>query len=130
MQSKTLTIFIDRPPNKVYAFVSDLSKMPLWAKTFCRSIRKEVGDWVMQTDQGELMIRIAPRNELGILDHYVIPAPGVEIFVPMRVVANGEGSEVVFTLFQQPGMTKDRFAADGEMVRRDLNTLKSVLEQK
>ena len=83
----------------------------------------------MQTAQGEFKIHLAPRNDMGILDHYVIPSPGQEIFVPMRVVANGGGSEIIFTLFQQPGMTDEQFAADGEMVRQDLQTLKKVLEE-
>lgn len=64
----------------------------------------------------------------GVLDHWVTPAPGVEVYVPMRVVANGEGSEVIFTLFQQPGMTDEQFAADARLVEQDLATLKKVLE--
>ena len=50
-------------------------------------------------------IRIAQKNDFGILDHTMIPTPGVEVFVSMRVVPNGSGSEVIFTLFQQPGMS-------------------------
>ena len=75
-----------------------------------------------------MKIKIAPKNEFGILDHTVIPAPGIKVFVPMRVVPNGSMSEVIFTLFQQPGMSDQDFARDQGMVEQDLATLKQVLE--
>jgi len=37
---------------------------------------------------------------------------GAEIYTPMRIVENGEGAEVLFTLFRQPGMSDEKFAAD------------------
>lgn len=84
---------------------------------------------VLETPQGPVKIRFAEKNEYGVLDHYVSPAPGVEIYVPMRVVANGSGSEVLFTLFHSPGMSEEAFAEDACMVERDLRGLKSMLER-
>ena len=46
----------------------------------------------------------------------------------MRVVPNGEGSEVIFTLFQQPGMPDENFLSDQDLVRQDLAVLKQVME--
>jgi hypothetical protein len=46
----------------------------------------------------------------------------------MRVVTNGTGSEVLFTMFQLPGMSDHQFAEDVAMVARDLQSLKVVLE--
>jgi hypothetical protein len=48
---------------------------------------------------------------------------------PLLVVPNGDGAEVVFTLFRQPEMTDERFAADVAWVERDLTALKAVLER-
>lgn len=73
-------------------------------------------------------VRFAEKNRFGVLDHYVNPVPDVEVYVPMRVLANGSGSEVMFTLFRMPEMTDDKFAEDAAMVEQDLNTLKTVLE--
>ncbi|MEX2622340.1 MAG: hypothetical protein WD651_01275 [Acidimicrobiia bacterium] len=56
------------------------------------------------------------------------PDLAVEIYVPMRVILNGEGSEVLFTLFQAPDMSDDVAAGDAKQVERDLATLKVVLE--
>ena len=83
----------------------------------------------METPQGPVKIRFAEKNDFGVLDHYVTTAQGVEIYVPMRVVPNGFGSEVIFTLFKTPEMSDQRFAEDAGMVERDLKTLKSVLEK-
>jgi hypothetical protein len=46
----------------------------------------------------------------------------------MRVLANSSGSEIIFTLFRQPGMSNDKYAEDIGLVERDLETLKHVLE--
>jgi hypothetical protein len=74
-------------------------------------------------------LRFVAHNDLGVLDHYVSPAPGVEIYAPMRVLANGSGAEVLFTLFQLPGMSDEEYAEDAGLVTRDLETLKDVLEK-
>lgn len=129
MKSQTLNVSIECHPRKVYEFVSNLDNLPKWATTFVKEIRKSGDDWIAQTPQGPATFRMAAHNDFGVLDHTVIPAPGVEVFVPMRVVPNGSGSEVIFTLFRQPNMTDESFARDQEMVIRDLNTLKKLLEQ-
>ena len=129
MQSKTLNITINCAPKKVYEFVSNPEKMPEWAKAFCLAVTKQNGEWVMKTPHGAAAIRFAPQNEYGILDHYVKVAPGVEVYVPMRVVPNEKGSEVIFTLFRMPQMTEEDFARDIEWVTRDLTSLKEVLEK-
>jgi hypothetical protein len=46
----------------------------------------------------------------------------------MRTVANGTGTEVLFTLFRVQGMSDEKFAADAQWVTRDLNALKALLE--
>jgi hypothetical protein len=77
---------------------------------------------------GRAILRFAERNDLGVLDHTVILASGAEIRVPLRVVPNGRGCEVMFTLFRQPGMTDEIFARDAEWVAKDLAALKALLE--
>jgi hypothetical protein len=47
----------------------------------------------------------------------------------VRVVPNGTGAEVMFTLLKTPDMTEETFAADAAAVQRDLNSLKAMLER-
>jgi hypothetical protein len=42
-------------------------------------------------------------------------------------VANGAGSEVLFTLYQAPGMSDEQFAADAKTVQTDLGNLARLL---
>ncbi len=76
-----------------------------------------------------MTVRFVPKNTLGVLDHYVIPAPGVEVYVPMRVVPNGSGTEVLFTLFRLPDMLDEKYAEDAALVEDDLKRLKNLLER-
>jgi hypothetical protein len=73
-------------------------------------------------------VRFTPPNPFGVLDHYVQPPGLPEIHVPMRLLPNHDACEITLTLFRQPTMTDDQFAADTDWVRRDLATLKSLLE--
>ncbi|WP_300266119.1 hypothetical protein [Microbacterium sp.] len=45
---------------------------------------------------------------------------------PLRVLRNGDGSEVVFTLFRLPDVTDDDFEKDAALVRADLPAQNSV----
>jgi hypothetical protein len=127
--SRTLSISIDRPPDKVYDFIANPENLPKWAAGLCKSVRKANADWIAETPQGPMKIRFAEKNDFRVLDHYVNPAPGVEVYVPMRVLPNGFGSEVIFTIMRPPDMTDEKFAEDIGLVERDLRILKSVLEK-
>jgi len=46
----------------------------------------------------------------------------------MRVMPNGNGSEIIFTLFQQPDMSDEDYARDIGLVQQDLQNLKTIME--
>jgi uncharacterized protein YndB with AHSA1/START domain len=126
-RSLTVTVSIQRPPAQVYTFVSNGDNLARWL-TFCSSVRRAGGEWVLETPVGEMRFRFVSANELGVLDHRVRLPDGEEVLNPMRAVPNGAGSEVIFTLFQRPGMSDEEFARDARTVDTDLRKLKSVLE--
>ena len=129
LESRTLSITIARPPRQVYEFVSNPENLPRWAAGLGKSVRKSDVGWIVDTPQGPAQIRFAEKNDFGVLDHYVKLSSGVEVYVPMRVVPNGSGSEVIFTLIKTSEMSDKQFAEDAGMVERDLKALKSVLER-
>jgi hypothetical protein len=64
------------------------------------------------------------------MDHDVQLESGVTIHSPMRVVPNGAGSELTFTLIRRPGVSDGEFAQDKAAVEKDLKTLKELLERR
>ncbi|WP_342235007.1 SRPBCC family protein [Inquilinus sp. OTU3971] len=128
LPSRTLSVWIDRDPDVVYAFLSVPENFMQWASGLADSLRREGDGWVADTPEGTMRVRFTPPNPFRIADHWVIPPNGAEISLPIRVLANGGGSEVTFHLFRLPEMDDARFARDAEWVERDLATLKRVLE--
>jgi hypothetical protein len=45
--------------------------------------------------QGQNKVRLTERNNFGILDHYVKLTSGHEVYIPMRVMKNDDGREVM-----------------------------------
>ena len=126
--SHTLSISIARTPGDVARYVADPRNLPHWAGAFCKSVRPEGDRWRIQTDDGEFGLRFLAVIDHGILDHVVEISDDVQVYVPMRVVPNGRGSEVLFTLFRLPAMTEQRWQTDLSMVSADLERLRVVLE--
>jgi len=54
---------------------------------------------------------------------------GETVYNPMRVFPNGDGSELVFTVYQRPGVSEETFAEDATAVTKDLEALKTLLER-
>jgi hypothetical protein len=126
-----ISVSIRRSPAEVYEFASDPRHLPRWAAGLARSAVAEEGDaWVADSPMGRVKIRFAPPNPYGVLDHDVELESGVTVHNPMRVVPNGKGSEFIFTLIRQPGMSDAEFAGDKAAVEKDLRTLKRLLERK
>jgi hypothetical protein len=127
-ESRHLTVSIDRPAGEVYDYAADPRHLPEWAAGLAGGIRLEAGEWVADSPMGRVVVRFVPRNEFGVLDHDVTLPSGATVPNPLRVLPDGEGCEVVFTLRRQPAMTDAEFAADAAAVTADLATLKRVVE--
>jgi hypothetical protein len=127
-ETRTLSVSISCPLRKAYEFLAAPENFPKWATGLCQSIKKTGDEWLAETPQGPMKVRFTEQNTFGVVDHLICPASGVQIYVPLRVIANDTGSEVIFTLFRLPGMSDDKFAEDAEWVARDLRALKELLE--
>ncbi|GGJ34596.1 polyketide cyclase [Neoroseomonas lacus] len=126
--SRTLTVRIERDAGIVYAFASQPENLPRWAAGLGRGLTRAGEGWLVESPLGRLKLRFAPANAYGVLDHAVTLPDGTEVDVPMRVVPNATGAEVMFTLFRQPAMSAEDFERDAGLVAADLNTLKGLLE--
>ncbi len=124
-----ISVSINRPPNDVYAFVSNPENLPKWATGLGGSIKNVLGEWIADAPMGQVKVKFADENQFGIVDHEIVLESGIKVYNPMRVIANGEGSEVFFTLIRQPEMSDEKFAQDAKWVEKDLEILKGLLEK-
>ena len=128
LASTPLSIDLNQNWNELYERIWRPEAFLQWASGMCGAGLKQDGEvWTGEGMEGPLRVRFTGPNEFGIMDHYVSQAGEPEIYVPLRVIANGEGASIALTLFRQPGMTDAMFATDVEWVKRDLESLKEWL---
>jgi hypothetical protein len=128
-RSRHISIAIDRPAAEVYGFAADPANLPGWAAGLAGSRLERGGEqWFTESPMGRVGITFTPRNDFGVLDHDVTLPSGETVYNPVRVIRDGGGCEVVFTLRQRPGMTDRDFERDAEAVTADLAALKSLVE--
>lgn len=124
-----VSVRIDRAPQDVYAYAADPANLPHWAAGLAQSALRPDGDrWIADSPMGEVSVRFAPANDFGVLDHWVTLPDGETVHNPMRVLPDGDGSEVIFTI-RRRSMTDEQFAADQDAVRTDLRSLRSILQR-
>ncbi len=129
-ESRHISDWIGLPADDVYDYASDPANLPRWAPGLGSSVENSAGQWFLQTSMGRVGFAFVPRNEYGVLDHDVTLPSGEVVYNPMRVIPDGHGCEVVFTLRRRPGMSDEEFGADADAVAADLARLKRILEER
>jgi hypothetical protein len=127
-ESRHVSVHIDRPADEVYAYAANPANLPASAPGLCTSVEQVDGRWIAESGMGRIVLEFAPDNPFGVLDHDVTVASGETFHNPVRVLPDGGGSELVFTLRRQPEMTDEDFARDAAAVLADLVALKRILE--
>jgi hypothetical protein len=128
-ESRTITVRINRPLNTVFDFLADPANWNQWAFGLGKNIRRSKDGWIADSDGGTARVLFTPRNNFGVVDHAVIRPSGQRVYVPMRLVVNGSGCELLFTLFREPNISDSQFDSDSRFVQRDLDRLKMLMEK-
>ncbi|GGC45709.1 hypothetical protein GCM10011504_25240 [Siccirubricoccus deserti] len=127
LEARTISISINRPWRALYETIWRPEFFPGWASGLSDAALEPRGDqWLAAGPEDPIRIRFTGHNGFGVMDHWVDPGDGREIHIPLRVVANESGAEVLLTLFRQPGMSEAKFLADAEWAERDLRRLQSL----
>ncbi|MEC3909837.1 polyketide cyclase [Sphingobium sp. CR2-8] len=128
LPARTYSISIDRNWQQLYETIWQPEIFPKWASGLIESdLRRGGTGWLADGPDGPITIRFTPHNDYGVMDHFVGTGDGQEVHIPLRVIANGEGAEVMLTLFRQPRMTDEDFARDAKWITRDLRALKTYV---
>ena len=121
---------IERAAHDVYTYASNPRNLPAWAHGLAHRDVELVDDvWVIDSPLGRVAVEFAPPNPFGVLDHDVTLPSGEVVANPMRVISNGDGCDVVFTVRRRAGVDDAEFAADADAVAADLTALRSLMEQ-
>ena len=128
--SEVIKVSIERPYADVYEFLADPLNFNKWAANPGSEMEPlDGGDWLVDVPSGRMAIRFAPRNNFGVLDYQVFqPGETSGPVTPVRLIANGDGCELLLVWKQRPDIPPERFQSDVEWIESDLNRLKTLLE--
>ena len=60
-------------PPAVYEFAANPENLPRWAAGLAQTdVTRDGDDLVVDSPMGQVRVRFAPRNQLGVLDHDVV----------------------------------------------------------
>lgn len=125
LPARTYSISIDRDWRELYEAIWQPEIFPKWASGLTESDLRRAGTgWIADGPDGPLVVRFTPHNEYGVMDHFIETSDGQQVQIPLRVIQNGSGAEVMLTLFRQPEMTDETFARDAKWIARDLRALR------
>jgi len=129
LPARTYSVSIRQDWRSLYERIWHPEFFPKWASGLSESeLRQDRGEWVADGPEGPIRVRFTEHNEYGVMDHFVDTGEGNRVHIPLRIVQNGEGAEVLLTLFRQPEMTDEKFSADAKWIMRDLRALKALVE--
>jgi hypothetical protein len=123
-----LSVRIDRDADAVYQFITDPTKVSLWAHGLRSSAWQPHQTGMGQSSIGSIELCFAQQNDLGIRDVAITTPDGQIVECPMRVVGDGSGSEVVFTLHPAT-YSADKMEQLGALIAADLNRLRHAIER-
>jgi ketosteroid isomerase-like protein len=127
-RSAIKSVDIQAPFERVFGFLANPMNWPRYAVVNLHSVSPgECGWFKMVTKFGHGEIRVNPVKELGIIDHDWRD-PQASWTVPARIVANGDGVTVMYTLFQPPVMTGPQFDQAMKEMDIEMNKLREILE--
>ncbi|MDF2421719.1 MAG: hypothetical protein OPY06_01775 [Nitrosopumilus sp.] len=121
-RSRTITITVERKTGDVF---DAILKMP--PKMMPDAQINDSGWWSFTGPHGKSMIKFNENKLLGILDHQYVDEES-SWDVPMRVVSNGDVSEVVITLNKPDEITDEQFDLRMEDLAEMFTSMKNIIE--
>ena len=121
-RSRTISITVEKKTGDAFdAILSIPPKMMPDAKI------NDSGWWSFTGPHGKSMLKFNENKSLGILDHQYIDEES-KWDVPMRVVSNGDVSEVVITLNKPDEITNEQFDQRMQELGEMFNSMKNIIE--
>ena len=133
LPTAVVTVTVDAPFAAVAAYLADPSHNHEWATEFFSGPLRPTGagEYVADVPMmgGPVRYRQDADPTRGIIDVYLAPE-GANFGppLPVRVVPNGDGADVLYVLARFPGTPEEAWQAGLASMRRELGHLKAQLE--
>jgi hypothetical protein len=128
-ETNTLTVTIDAPFDTVANELADPIAQTEWGTEFFAGRGERRGDGTVIAEVpmmgGPVQFRIDAVKEHGIFDLYLAPV-GTRFGppLPVRLVRNGDGVDVLWTLGRMPGAPQEVWEASISSMARELENLR------
>ena len=121
-RSRTITITVEKKTGDAF---DAILKIP--PKMMPDAQLNDSGWWLFTGPYGKSMLKFNENKSLGILDHQYVDEES-SWDVPMRVVSNGDVSEVLITLNKPDEITDEQFDLRVEEISAMFNSMKNIIE--
>ena len=126
MINRTVTAVLDAPREDVFAFLSNVDNLPLWATDFARDLKYEDGQAKVVNGLGEFYFTIDSDPATGVIDMRAGPSENEMALFPTRVVALGPTrSAYSLTMFKAPGMPDALFESQYQSLQREFDNIRA-----
>ena len=126
MNQHTVTATFSAPKDTLFAYLSDVEKLPEWATEFARELKVVDGHYKVVNGLGEFFFELRADSDTGVIDMLAGPNPEALALFPARVVGLPDGgSAFTFTMFQAPGQPDEQFEGQYQSLLREFNNLAS-----
>jgi hypothetical protein len=128
---KVVSETVEAPAHEVYEFARQRQNLRRWASGLAAADIAQEGDhWVVaDSPVGRIEIRMAPRNDFGVLDHDVTTPDGTTTHYAFRATPVDEGCALTFVVLRAAGASDEAFEQDAAHVLKDLRALKGLVEK-
>ena len=127
MINRTVTAVLDAPRDDVFAFLSEVENLPLWATEFARELRRDADGYTVVNGLGEFRFEIRADRGTGVVDMFAGPDRDRMAVFPTRAVALPDGrTAYTFTMFQGPDMPDDLFDAQHASLQREFANIEAA----
>ena len=121
-RSRTIAITVEKKTGDAF---DAILKIP--PKMMPDAQLNDSGWWSFTGPYGKSMLKFNENKSLGILDHQYVDEES-SWDVPMRVVSNGDVSEVLITLNKPDEITDEQFDLRVEEISTMFNSMKNIIE--
>ena len=121
-RSRTITITVEKKTGDAF---DAILKIP--PKMMPDAQLNDSGWWLFTGPYGKSMLKFNENKPLGILDHQYVDEES-SWDVPMRVISNGDVSEVLITLNKPDEITDEQFDLRVEEISAMFNSKKNIIE--